>query len=122
MNTKSHRFLIFISIGLWQQLACSSSSSTNVISGDCEEIIDLSSRDMCFHDQIVALPSTAIEEVIASAKQMVDPMVRGAAVAQWIKQNNNEINQQKGQELCSLLDGRDRSYCMRRLSSPHLRR
>ena len=103
---------------LW---ACSGSGSATV-DGDCGKLTDLTQKDSCYHDRLVAMPVTQIDDVIATGKQMVDPMIRGAAVAQWIKLHNNEINQQKGQELCALLDGRDRSYCMRRLSSPHLKR
>ena len=79
-------------------------------------------RDDCYRQKIVNLPPAEIDQIIQLGNKMVDPMIRGAAVAEWIKDHNNEINQQKGQELCALLDGRDRSYCMRRLSSPHLRR
>ena len=103
---------------LW---ACSGDGST-ASNGNCDKITDLTQKDSCYHDKLVAMPVTEIEAVITTGKQMVDPMIRGAAVAQWIKLHNNEINQQKGQELCALLDGRDRSYCMRRLSSPHLKR
>ena len=100
-------------------LACSSSDVSN---GDCSSLSDIMEKDTCYHNQIVSTPASGIETVIQLGGKMIDPMVRGAAVAEWIKQNNNQINQQKGQELCALLDGRDRSYCMRRLSSPHLRR
>ncbi len=100
--------------------ACS--DSTEVSNGDCASLSDLMKKDTCYHTQIVSTPAAQIDTVIQIGGQMVDPMVRGAAIAEWIKQHNNEINQQKGQELCALLDGRDRSYCMRRLSSPHLRR
>ncbi len=102
-------------------LACSGSDSTSN-DGDCSGINDMMKKDSCYHDQIVAMPANQIETVITTGQKMVDPMIRGAAVAEWIRLHNNEINQQKGQELCALLDGRDRSYCMRRLSSPHLRR
>ena len=98
------------------------SGSTESTDGDCTGISDTMKRDGCYHDRIVALPSSEIDTVISEGQKMVDPMIRGAAIAEWIKTHNNEINQQKGQELCALLDGRDRSYCMRRLSSPHLKR
>lgn len=89
---------------------------------DCSTITDSKAKDLCFHDQLVALSPSQVDEVISMAKGMDDSMIRGAAVAEWIKLYNNEINQDKGQELCKLLDGRDRSYCLRRLSSPHLKR
>ena len=56
------------------------------------------------------------------AKNINDPMIRGAAVSAWVRDHNTEITQKQGMELCALLDGRDRFYCVRRLSSPHLKR
>ena len=89
---------------------------------DCSTIAASKDKDLCFHDQVVSMNASQINEVITIAKKMDDAMIRGAAVAEWIKLYNNDINQQQGQELCKLLDGRDRSYCLRRLSSPHLKR
>jgi hypothetical protein len=111
-----------ISLGFILTTMACSGSSTPESSGDCASIQDTMQRDDCYRQQIVALPPAEIDQIIQLGNKMVDPMIRGAAVAEWIKDHNNEINQQKGQELCALLDGRDRSYCMRRLSSPHLRR
>ena len=49
-------------------------------------------------------------------------MIRGAAVSRWVADHNNEVAAEEGKKLCQLLDGRDMSYCLRRLSSPHLQR
>lgn len=106
---------------IFTTFACSG-SNTSETSGDCDSLQDTMQRDDCYRQKIVTLSPSEIDQIIALGNKMVDPMIRGAAVAEWIKDHNNEINQQKGQELCALLDGRDRSYCMRRLSSPHLRR
>lgn len=89
---------------------------------DCSSITTAKEKDLCFHAQLLTFPPSQINDVITTAKSMNDAMIRGAAVAEWIKRYNNDINQQQGQELCKLLDGRDRSYCLRRLSSPHLKR
>jgi|TARA_B110000037_G_C16765687_1_gene361163 hypothetical protein len=89
---------------------------------DCPSLTDSKKKDLCIHNQIVVMPPEQITELITLAKGMNDSMIRGAAIAEWIKLHNNDINQNQGQELCKLLDGRDRSYCLRRLSSPHLKR
>ena len=107
--------LFILSILFW---GCTSNDTVT----DCSTITDSKNKDLCFHDQVVAMNASQISEVITIAKKMEDAMIRGAAVAEWIKLYNNDINQQQGQELCKLLDGRDRSYCLRRLSSPHLKR
>lgn len=99
------------------------SNATNIDSNtDCASITDIQKRDICYGEGIKDMPPSEIDALIANAEKMVDPMIRGAAIAEWIKNHNNEINKDKGQKLCTLLDGRDRSYCMRRLSSPHLKR
>ena len=101
--------------------ACSTSGPVT-IETDCAALKDTSKRDSCLHEQILLLPASKMNIVIQSAKQIEDLMIRGAAVSEWVKNHNNDINQRQGQQLCTLLDGRDRSYCLRRLSSPHLRR
>lgn len=100
-------------------LACTEVDEQNA---DCTSLTDSKAKDLCVHDQIVLMPPAQITELITLAKGMNDSMIRGAAIAEWIKLHNNDINQNQGQELCKLLDGRDRSYCLRRLSSPHLKR
>ena len=107
-------------------LACStgdqSSKSENNTQTNCENIKVSLERDKCLAAQIETLNEPQINEVISKAKIIEDTMIRGAAVSAWVRAHNNEINQQQGQKLCEILDGRDRFYCMRRLSSPHLKR
>ena len=99
-------------------LACQSQDPASI---PCLERGEQSLVDTCLHDEIKLLPQS-VSDVVQRAQQISDPIIRGAAVSTWVKEHNNEINQQQGQQLCALLDGRDRSYCQRRLSSPHLRR
>jgi hypothetical protein len=77
-------------------------------------------RDQCILGEIEAVPGAQPDVVIAKAGTIQDPMIRGAAVSKWVADHSNELPPEKGQELCNLLSGRDRSYCQRRLSSPHL--
>ena len=88
----------------------------------CMERQDSIQRSDCLHKEIIRLPSRDVSTVITKAKQISDPMIRGAAISAWVRSHSNEISQQQGKQLCALLDGRDQSYCMRRLSSPHLQR
>lgn len=79
-------------------------------------------RDRCLHDEIAAIPGSQPDEVLKKASLISDPMIRGAAVSGWVAAHVDELPAEKGQELCNLLEGRDKSYCQRRLSSPHLQR
>lgn len=88
----------------------------------CEELELGRSKDECLHTEIKSLDGKQAQKVLEKSKLIQDPMIRGAAVSAWIGSYNNEVDSNTGQALCSLLDGRDRSYCMRRLSSPHLKR
>jgi hypothetical protein len=110
-----------MSILLSLLLGCSG-NQTDASTTDCPALTDQTQRDQCFRMQILSMPATDIPNIIKTAKLVSDPMIRGAAVSEWVKNHNNDVSQQQGQQLCSLLDGRDRSYCLRRLSSPHLRR
>ena len=108
--------------GLLFILGCSGGNTTAETTTDCTSVADQKKRNHCFHQQILTMPASAISDILATAKLINDPMIRGAAISEWVKNHNNDVNQQQGQQLCALLDGRDRSYCLRRLSSPHLRR
>lgn len=88
----------------------------------CEQLELGREKDECLHSEIKLMDSNQAQQVLAKAQLIQDPMIRGAAVSAWIGDNNNNVDSNTGQALCTLLDGRDRSYCMRRLSSPHLKR
>ena len=98
--------------------ACSSAPQKQ----DCNSLKDVLQKDECYHNEVLLIPSTKLDELISKAKNIHDPMIRGAAVSAWVRDHNTEITQKQGMELCALLDGRDRFYCVRRLSSPHLKR
>lgn len=88
----------------------------------CAEIVDSFDRDRCFSEAIDQLPPEQVDAVLQDARSIEDPMIRGAAVSNWVAAHVNEVSRDKGEALCQLLDGRDQSYCQRRLTSPHLQR
>lgn len=88
----------------------------------CDELAEVRDRDRCLYDEIAALPATEAAGVVDRAGRIEDAMIRGAAVSAWIAAHANKITSEQGAALCKLLDGRDQSYCERRLSSPHLQR
>ena len=98
---------------------CSSKTEEKI---PCEKLTESLLRDKCLSEEILQFKEPQIASVITKAKMIEDVMIRGAAVSAWVRDHNNEINQKQGQKLCEILDGRDRFYCMRRLSSPHLKR
>ena len=99
-----------------------SACNTTPAKVSCEQMELGREKDECLHSEIKLMDSSQAQQVLAKAKLIQDPMIRGAAVSAWIGDNNNNVDSNTGQALCTLLDGRDRSYCMRRLSSPHLKR
>ena len=101
-------------------VGCFGAGEGEPASRDCAALEGIE-RDHCLHDQLLALPASAPDQVVDLAGQISDPMVRGAAVSGWIAAHVNEVPMDKGKQLCDLLEGRDRGYCQRRLSSPHLK-
>ncbi|MGC6510620.1 MAG: hypothetical protein ACON4U_19535 [Myxococcota bacterium] len=99
-----------------------SACETKTTAVACEQMELGRAKDECLHSEIKTLDANQSQQVLSKAKLIQDPMIRGAAVSAWIGDNNNNVDSNTGQALCTLLDGRDRSYCMRRLSSPHLKR
>ena len=100
-------------------LACSTTKSNP---SDCSALTEQRQKDECYHNALLKISSTELPKLIEQAKKIEDPLIRGAAVSAWVRDHNDEITQKQGMDLCELLDGRDRFYCMRRLSSPHLKR
>ena len=92
-------------LNLFFALACQKQDLASI---PCLERGEQSLIDTCLHDEIKVLPHS-VSDVVQKAQQISDPIIRGAAV-QPGKEHNNEINQQQGQQLCALPDGRDRSY------------
>lgn len=88
----------------------------------CERLAPGMDRDLCLHDRIMALPGEQHADALALARQIQDPVVRGAAVFTWVIQHNREIDPKAGQALCGLLMGQERETCTRKLSQVHLRR
>jgi hypothetical protein len=78
-------------------------------------------QDVCVGKRLKETPGADIERAIELAKKIRDPMVKGEAVSTWVETHANEIPMEKGNTLCSMLEGRDGAYCQRRLSSPHLK-
>lgn len=108
---------LVVAAALSVAVACAGSDA----SAPCAERDGLA-RDQCVHDELLAVPASDPDQVIAKAGQIEDPMMRHAAVSGWVAAHVNEVPMAKGKELCALLEGRDRGYCERRLSSPHLKR
>lgn len=89
---------------------------------DCATLSPGPERDRCLHEEIKSLPPSEASAVLERAQLIQDEMIRGAAVSGWVAEHNADVPQQQGNALCQLLDGRDKAYCQRRLSSPHLQR
>ncbi len=101
-------------------MACSGGSATTSVSADCDAMAAGLDRDVCNGTRLKALKAADVDQAPLLAGKITDPMVRGEAVTTWVEAKANCIPPEKGQAMCNLLDGRDQSYCLRRLSAPHL--
>lgn len=90
--------------------------------GDCASRPAGTERDLCLHDELLALPGAEVAQARTLAGQIQDPMVQGAAVFSWVIAHNREIDPRDGMALCALLAGQERQTCVRKLSQVHLRR
>jgi hypothetical protein len=89
---------------------------------DCVQMVTGMGRDSCFAAELKALPPTDVDAVLAKAQLIEDMMIQQEAVSTWITHNAPMLEPQTGTRVCKLLTTRDASYCLRRLSSPHLKR
>jgi hypothetical protein len=88
---------------------------------NCDGIPSGIQQDVCVGKRLKAVPGNEIDKALDLASKIRDPMVKGEAVSSWVEAHANQIPPDKGQKLCSMLEGRDGAYCLRRLSSPHLK-
>lgn len=113
------------SVVSWVVLGAALACNTPAVNADdnpnCDGIPTGIDQDVCMGKRLKATPGTEIEAVMDIAKKIRDPMVKGEAVSSWVEAHANQIPPDKGQKLCSMLEGRDGAYCQRRLSSPHLK-
>jgi len=97
------------------QLGCDESK-------ECADLDAGTDRDNCLKDEIQQMDSSRLEDVKEQASLISDSMIRSYAVSTWVKNHANDVALEDGRSLCELLEGREQSYCLRRLSSPHLQR
>ena len=107
--------LLVLTLALGLSIACDSST-------DCSSMDAGDAQDHCYKEEILAMEASQIEEVQAQSALISDDMIRQYAVSTWVEEHANEISLDQGRVLCDILEGRDASYCLRRLSSPHLQR
>jgi hypothetical protein len=87
----------------------------------CEEREDVVERDMCVYDALVADPPPTADDAMDMARRIEDPIVRGAAVGQWLR-SHPRAEPSGALQLCGLLEGPELLSCRRRVESPHLHR
>lgn len=87
---------------------------------NCDGMSSGMEQDVCLGKRLKETPASEIQLVMERAAKIRDPMVKGEAIASWVAAHANAIPPNQGQQLCSMLEGRDGAYCLRRLSSPHL--
>jgi hypothetical protein len=97
-------------------MACSAQRAG---ANDCEALVGLE-RDGCLHAHVQHV--TAAAEVAAIAPTFGDPLVRDAALIQWLNAHQKSISPRNGQAICALLSPREQNACNRRLNAPHLSR
>lgn len=88
----------------------------------CDEMAPGLERDVCVGTRLKARPGTELDAVVADVQRIRDPMIKGEAIQTWVGAHANEIPIDSGTKLCNMLEGRDQSYCLRKLNAPHLQR
>ena len=101
-------------------VGCGEEKESAATASDCSTLSEARDKDDCLKAQILTLDASKLPDVKEKAAQINDPIIRGAAVERWVMENCNEVSLDQGRGLCELLEGRNKSYCERRLSSPHL--
>lgn len=77
--------------------------------------------DVCNFEAFQKATPDAASDAAAAIRQFQDPIVRSAAVNQWL-QLHPQSSPQDGMMLCALLTGTEVGNCNRRVNAAHLRR
>lgn len=72
-------------------------------------------------EEALALGPRDIDDLVRCVDGLSDPILRQAAVMDWVSRNAGALAPGDGQRACGLLDGPTRDFCLRRVDSPHLR-
>lgn len=72
-------------------------------------------------ERLLARPAEDLGGVTADAAAITDPVVKQAAVLEWIRRNQGHIDITNALALCESLGGIATDTCARRVDSPHLR-
>jgi len=106
-------------------VACGDGSPSGAESPNAEGCMAMTpgfEMDQCLMKEIKGMDSSQVSAVEERASHIQDQMIQGAAVSGWVEDNAAKLSRADGELLCKMLSGRDWSYCLRRLSSPHLQR
>lgn len=71
-------------------------------------------------DAVLAIPVGEVQRLDAAIAAIPDPVVRQAALMEWLRQNQDRVDLRSMATLCEHLDATNRALCLRRLGSPHL--
>lgn len=70
--------------------------------------------------RLIERPAPDVTGVVLDAKGIVDPVVRQAAVMEWIRRNQTEFDPVAVVRVCEILEGVAKDACLRKATSPHL--
>jgi len=70
--------------------------------------------------QLISRPSRDIPGVLRDAEGITDPVIRQAAVMEWIRRNQAGMDTVAVVPVCEVLGGIAQDACLRKATSPHL--
>jgi hypothetical protein len=85
----------------------------------CMERAEPLDRDLCLHDEVLALPPTDVEGVATRVSSMTDGIVRGSAVNGWVERHRGRLPP-SASRVCDLLPPTEAVPCHRHVEAAHL--
>lgn len=71
---------------------------------------------------LLSLSPMNIDDAVAVLRQIPDPVERGFAAEQWVRQNRGQTDISRAAAVCNQLPKDEARSCVRHLSAAHLRR
>lgn len=88
----------------------------------CDDIAPGQRRDMCLLNRVLGISATDLQHFVEQTQTIDDPLVRSAAVMDWVARNGASLTPDAAARVCQILPPGEQLTCIRRATAVHLRR
>jgi len=88
----------------------------------CDAAADPMARDICYFEEMKALPAERWRDVLTLREKIVDPIPKNAGTLTFVRDKHKDLPREAEDPLCSPLPETEQRQCRRIFESAHLQR